>query len=58
MRRLKLGVCLDSLGLPLRRALQETERMGVTGVQVDAAGDRNVAAGNVSPACQRIWSMP
>ena len=39
MRRLKLGVCLDSLGLPLRRALQETERMGVTGVQVDAAGD-------------------
>src|SRR5205807_939749 len=39
MRRLKLGVCLDSLGLPLRRALQETERMGVTGVQVNAAGD-------------------
>jgi sugar phosphate isomerase/epimerase len=39
MRRLKLGVCLDCLGLPMRRALAETERMGVTGVQVDAAGD-------------------
>src|SRR5207249_1570070 len=30
---------LESLGLPLRRALAEVERMGVTGVQVDALGD-------------------
>ena len=39
MNRLKLAVCLESLGLPLRRGLQEVERMGVTGVQVDAVGD-------------------
>ena len=39
MQHLKLGVCLDSLGLPLRRGLQEIERLGVTGVQIDAAGD-------------------
>src|SRR5207245_10338109 len=39
MRRLKLGVHLPSLGLPLRRGLAEIERLGVTGVQVDAAGD-------------------
>lgn len=39
MNRVKLGVRLESLGLPLRRALQEAERMGVGGVQVDAAGD-------------------
>jgi sugar phosphate isomerase/epimerase len=39
MQRLKLAVSLDSLGLPLRRGLQEIERMGVTGVQIDAAGD-------------------
>ena len=39
MNRLKIGVRLESLGLPLRRALQEVQRLGVTGVQVDAAGD-------------------
>src|SRR3954471_6460002 len=39
MNRLKLGVRLESLGLPLRRALQEVQRLGVTGVQVDAVGD-------------------
>jgi sugar phosphate isomerase/epimerase len=39
MNRLKLGVRLESLGLPLRRALQEAERLGVAGVQVDAVGD-------------------
>jgi sugar phosphate isomerase/epimerase len=39
MNRLKIGICLESLGLPLRRALQEAERLGVAGVQVDAAGD-------------------
>jgi sugar phosphate isomerase/epimerase len=39
MSKLKIGVRLESLGLPLRRALQEAERLGVGGVQVDAAGD-------------------
>jgi sugar phosphate isomerase/epimerase len=39
MDRLKIGVRLESFGLPLRRALQETERLGVAGVQVDAMGD-------------------
>ncbi|MFL5242260.1 MAG: sugar phosphate isomerase/epimerase family protein [Gemmataceae bacterium] len=38
MERLKIGVRLESLGLPLRRALQAAERLGVAGVQVDAAG--------------------
>jgi L-ribulose-5-phosphate 3-epimerase len=39
MKRVRIGVRLESLGLPLRRGLQEVERLGVTGVQVDAAGD-------------------
>jgi sugar phosphate isomerase/epimerase len=39
MSRLKIGLRLESLGLPLRRGLQETERLGVGGVQVDAVGD-------------------
>ena len=32
--RMKIGVYLDPLGLPLRQALQEAERLGVSGVQV------------------------
>jgi L-ribulose-5-phosphate 3-epimerase len=39
MNRLNLGIRLESLGLPLRRALSEASRMGVSGVQIDAAGD-------------------
>jgi sugar phosphate isomerase/epimerase len=39
MNRLKIGIRLESFGLPLRRALLEAERLGVGGVQVDAAGD-------------------
>jgi sugar phosphate isomerase/epimerase len=39
MSRLKIGIRLESLGLALRRALQEVERLGVGGVQVDAVGD-------------------
>jgi hypothetical protein len=34
MNRLRMGVCLESLGLPLRQGLPEIERLGVTGVQV------------------------
>jgi sugar phosphate isomerase/epimerase len=44
MNRVKLGVRLESFGLPLRRALQEAERLGVGGVQVDAAGDLSPGA--------------
>jgi sugar phosphate isomerase/epimerase len=36
---MKIGIRLESLGLPLRRALQEVQRLGVTGVQFDAVGD-------------------
>jgi sugar phosphate isomerase/epimerase len=39
MSALKIGIRLESLGLPLRRALAEAGRMGVGGVQIDAAGD-------------------
>jgi sugar phosphate isomerase/epimerase len=39
MNRLKIGLRLESLGLPLRRALVEASRLGVAGVQVDAVGD-------------------
>lgn len=39
MKRLRIGVRLESLGMPLRRGLQEVERLGVTGVQVDGVGD-------------------
>jgi sugar phosphate isomerase/epimerase len=38
MNRLKIGIRLESLGLPLRRALAEAARLGVSGVQVDAVG--------------------
>lgn len=36
---MKIGVRLESLGLPLRRALLEVQRLGVAGVQVDAVGE-------------------
>jgi sugar phosphate isomerase/epimerase len=36
---MKIGVRLESMGLPLRRALAEAERLGVAGVQMDAVGD-------------------
>jgi sugar phosphate isomerase/epimerase len=39
MSRLKIGVRLESLNLPLRPALAEVGRMGATGVQIDAVGD-------------------
>jgi L-ribulose-5-phosphate 3-epimerase len=38
MSRLKIGIRLESLGLPLRGALAEAARLGVSGVQVDATG--------------------
>lgn len=39
MNHLKIGIRLESFGLPLRRALAEAARLGVSGVQVDAVGD-------------------
>jgi sugar phosphate isomerase/epimerase len=39
MNRLKIGIRLESLGLPLRRGLAEASRLGVPGVQIDAVGD-------------------
>src|SRR5207244_7692429 len=36
---MKLGVTLESLDLPVRRGLFEAQRLGLTGVQVDAIGD-------------------
>lgn len=39
MNHLKLGVRLESLGLPLRKALQTVQSLGVVGVQLDAQGD-------------------
>jgi sugar phosphate isomerase/epimerase len=39
MNRFKLGVVLETTGLPVRRALQEVAKLGVHGVQLDAAGD-------------------
>jgi len=39
MNRMKLGVVLETLGTPLRKALSEAARLAVPGVQIDAAGD-------------------
>jgi sugar phosphate isomerase/epimerase len=39
MNRLKIGICLEALGLPLRRGLAEAVRLRVAGVQVDATGE-------------------
>ena len=38
MSRLKIGVRLESLGLPFRKAVEEAEKQGAAGVQFDAAG--------------------
>jgi L-ribulose-5-phosphate 3-epimerase len=39
MKRLKIGVRLESLGLSFRKALAEASRLGVAGVRLDAVGD-------------------
>jgi sugar phosphate isomerase/epimerase len=36
---MKLGLCLESMGLSFRLGLQRTAEMGVRGVQLDARGD-------------------
>jgi sugar phosphate isomerase/epimerase len=35
----KIGVRLESLGLPLRKALDAANRMGASGIQIDAVGE-------------------
>ena len=39
MNRFKLGVVLETTGLPVRQALVAASKLGVSGVQADAAGD-------------------
>src|SRR5437868_9250063 len=39
MAGIKLGLCLKSLGVPFRRALVEAQKLGVSGVELDATGD-------------------
>jgi sugar phosphate isomerase/epimerase len=39
MTKIRLGIRLESLSLPPRLAIQQAQRLGVAGVQVDAAGD-------------------
>jgi sugar phosphate isomerase/epimerase len=51
MKHIKIGIRLESLGLPFRRALSEAQRLGVGGVQVDAVGD--LAPGTLSQTGRR-----
>jgi sugar phosphate isomerase/epimerase len=51
MSKMKIGIALEPLGLPLRRALGEAERLGVGGVEFDAAGD--LAPGQLSQSGRR-----
>src|SRR4051812_47227543 len=51
MNRLKIGIRLESLGLPLRKALQQASSLGVGGIQVDAVGD--LAPGSLSETGRR-----
>src|ERR1700733_15192860 len=47
MNKPQIGVRLESLGLPLRKAIDAAARMGANGVQLDAVGDldpRNLSA--------------
>lgn len=36
---MKIGICLEALGLPVRRAIAAAQKLGVAGVQIDAIGD-------------------
>jgi sugar phosphate isomerase/epimerase len=51
MNRLKIGIRLESLGLPFRPALQQVAELGVGGVQFDAVGD--LAPGTLSDTGRR-----
>jgi sugar phosphate isomerase/epimerase len=48
---LRIGLSLSSLGLPLRRSLDEARRLGAAGVEVEATGD--VSPNNLSATGRR-----
>lgn len=50
---MKIGVRLESLGLPLRRALERAGSLSVPGVQLDAVGD--LAPDNLSQTGRRAF---
>jgi len=39
MPHVKIGLCLQTLGVPFRRALAEARKLGAAGVEFDAVGD-------------------
>jgi sugar phosphate isomerase/epimerase len=39
MGRIKLGICRKSLGLPFRRSLPEAQKLGVSGIELEATGE-------------------
>ncbi|HJZ55163.1 MAG TPA: sugar phosphate isomerase/epimerase family protein [Gemmataceae bacterium] len=39
MKPLRIGIVVESTGLPLRQAVAEAAKMGAAGIQVDAVGD-------------------
>ena len=51
MKHFKIGLRLESLNLPLRKALAEASRLSVAGVQIDAVGE--LAPGNLSQTGRR-----
>jgi L-ribulose-5-phosphate 3-epimerase len=51
MKHLKIGIRLESLGLPLRKSLAEASRLGVGGVQIDSVGE--LSANNLSQTGRR-----
>src|ERR1700732_4353368 len=51
MKHFKIGLRLESLDLPLRKALTEASRLAVAGVQIDAVGE--LAPNNLSQTGRR-----
>jgi sugar phosphate isomerase/epimerase len=51
MSRFKLGIVLETTGLPIRPALAAASKLGVAGVQVDAVGD--LAPDNMTATARR-----
>ena len=39
MGRIKLGICLKSLGLPFRRSLPAAQQVGASAVELEATGE-------------------
>jgi L-ribulose-5-phosphate 3-epimerase len=53
MGKIKIGIGLEALGLPLRPALLQAERLGVAGVEVEAVGD--LSPGRLSQTGRRAF---